>query len=288
VPFIIAALFSAGLFFVACDVMRVPFMKTSKTAKNLSKRQRARTGVLEIWMRDLSVWLSRFIKLNEYKRLQLVSDLQTAGLNVTPELHIARAAVKAVPLALLTLPAFYIFPLLSPLVLALAVMYYLREVRGIQTAIQNKREVINFELPRLVATIEKTLEHNRDVLTLLEDYKGGAAPELKHELDITVADMRASNYESALTRLEARVGSSMLSDVTRGLIGVLRGDETRMYWTALSVKFADIQRTMLKQQAQKVPRKIKKLSMCLLVCFLMIYLAVIGVEITSKMGIIFG
>jgi pilus assembly protein TadC len=126
------------------------------------------------------------------------------------------------------------------------------------------------------------------VLTLLEGYKGSAAPELKRELDITVADMRAGNYESALTRLEARVGSSMLSDVTRGLIGVLRGDETRLYWAALSAKFADIQRTMLKQQAGKVPGKIKKLSMCLLICFLVIYLAVIGVEITSKMGIIFG
>lgn len=286
--FLLAALFCTGLFLIVCDIMRVPFIKTSKTAKNLSKRQRARTGVFEIWLRDLALWLSRFIKLNEYKRLQLVSDLQAAGVDVTPELHIAKAAVKAVPLGLLALPSLYIFPLLSPLVLALGVMFYLREVRGIQTAIQNKRDIINFELPRLVATIDKTLEHSRDVLTLLEGYKGSAAPELKRELDITVADMRAGNYESALTRLEARVGSSMLSDVTRGLIGVLRGDETRLYWAALSAKFADIQRTMLKQQAGKVPGKIKKLSMCLLICFLVIYLAVIGVEITSKMGIIFG
>jgi hypothetical protein len=286
--FIIAALFSIGLFLVACDIMRVPFMKTSKTAKNLSKRQRLKTGAVEVWMRDLSAWLSRFIKINEYKRLQLAADLQTAGLDIIPELHIAKAAVKAVPLALLALPALYVFPLAAPLVIAAAVMLYFREVRGIQEKIQEKRDAINFELPRLVATVDKTLEHNRDVLSLLEEYKDSAAPELKHELSITVADMRASNYEAALTRLEARVGSSMLSDVTRGLIGVMRGDETRMYWSALSVKFADIQRTMLKQQAQKVPGKVRRLSMCLLICFMAIYLVVIGVEITSKMGILFG
>jgi len=37
--------------------------------------------------------------------------------------------------------------------------------------------------------------------------------------------MRTGNFEGALTRFEARVSSAMLSDVVRGLIGVLRGDD---------------------------------------------------------------
>jgi pilus assembly protein TadC len=236
----------------------------------------------------LSASLSRLIRINEYKRIQLVSDLQTAGLVITPEQHIANAVIKAVPIGLLALPALYVFPLISPLVLAAAVTLFFREVRSVQAKIREKRDAINFELPRLVSTIDKTLEHNRDVLTMLEGYKSSAAPELRDELSVTVADMRSGNYESALTRLEARVGSSMLSDVTRGLIGVLRGDETRLYWSALSVKFADIQRQMLKQQALKVPGKVKKLSLCLMVCFLLTYLVVITVEVMSSMGAIFG
>jgi hypothetical protein len=287
VPVIIAALFCAGLFLIFCDILRVPHMRTSKAVKSLSKRQQTKTGTLEVWMRDLTEWLSRFIRINEYKRLQLVSDLQTAGMNVTPELHIAKAFVKAVPIGLLALPGLYIFPLITPLIIATSITYYFREVRSVQGKILQKRNAINFELPRLVSTIDKTLEHSRDVLTMLEDYKRSAAPELRDELAVTVADMRSGNYESALTRLEARVGSSMLSDVTRGLIGVLRGDETRLYWSALSVKFADMQRQMLKQQAQKVPSKVKKLSMCLLVCFLLTYLVVIVVEVMSSLGAIF-
>ena len=80
----------------------------------------------------------------------------------------------------------------------------------------------------------------------------------------------------------------MLSDVTRGLIGVLRGDETEVYWAGLAVKFADYQRQLLKQQAQKVPAKVKRLSMCLLFCFMLIYIVVIGMEIVNSVGILFG
>ena len=80
----------------------------------------------------------------------------------------------------------------------------------------------------------------------------------------------------------------MLSDVTRGLIGVLRGDDTEIYWSSLGVKFSDYQRQLLKQEAQKVPRKVKRLSMCLLFCFMLVYIVVIGMEIVTSMGVLFG
>ena len=80
----------------------------------------------------------------------------------------------------------------------------------------------------------------------------------------------------------------MLSDVTRGLIGVLRGDETDVYWAGLGIKFSDYQRQLLKQQAQKIPAKVKRLSMCLLFCFMLIYIVVIGMEILNSIGVLFG
>ena len=126
---IVAILFGVGAFLIACDRFRVPFLKTSKALKDISKPKK--TGALEIWMRDLAAWLSRFIKINEYKRMRLASDLRTANMDVTPELHIARAAVKAVPVGLLAIPALLIFPLIAPLVLATAVTFYVREVRSV-------------------------------------------------------------------------------------------------------------------------------------------------------------
>jgi flagellar protein FlaJ len=285
---IAGVLLSLGIFFVIADLMRIPSLKTSKTISNLSKRQKQKTKSLELWLKDLSVWLSKYIRLNEYRKLKITSDLQSANINITPELHIANAVVKSVFIGLFAIPLFIIFPLISPVVIVIAFAMYFNETKSVEEKIRAKRNAIDYELPRLVFTIDKTLKHNRDVLSILEGYKESAAPELEHELNITVADMRSGNYESALTRLEARVGSPMLSDVVRGLIGVLRGDNTEMFWASLSIKFADIQRQLLRQQAQKVPSKVKRLSILLLFCFMAVYLVVIVMQIMTSLSTMFG
>ncbi len=285
---IIGSMIGVGLFLILADTLRVPFLATSTAAGNLAKRQKQKTGTFEIWLHDLAMWISKRLRLNEYKRMQLETDLKSAGMNLSPEMHIANSIVKAMLVGIFSIPLFFIFPLLAPVVIALAVFMYFRESKGVANRIKAKRKAIEYELPRFVSHIEKTLKHNRDVLYILDNYKNTAGPELRSELEITVADMRSGNYEAALTRLENRVGSSMLSDVSRGLIGVLRGDETEVYWSSLGVKFADYQRQLLKQEAQKVPGKVKRLSMCLLFCFMAIYIVVIGMEIVTSLGVLFG
>ena len=152
--------------------------------------------------------------------------------------------------------------------------------------IKGRRQTIEYELPRFVSSIEKTMQHNRNVVYILETYKDTAGAELKAELEITIADMRSGNVEVALTRLENRIGSTMMSDITRGLAALERGDNNAVYWGQLVIKFADYQRQILKQQANAVPRKVRRLSMALMFCFLLIYVAVIGqVLLTSLMEI---
>ena len=277
-----------GSYFIAADLLRIPFLRTSKAASNLSKRQKKKTSSLELWLQSLSQWIAGKLRLNEYKKLQLQSDLQTAGVNIPPEQHVANALVKGAVCGVFAIPAFIIFPLLSPVFLLLGIAMFFKEYNSIQERIKKKRTAIEFELPRLVFFIEKTLTHNRDVLAMLDDYRNNAGPELQEELSITVADMRSGNYEAALTRLESRVGSSMLSDVVRGLLSVLRGDETAMYWASLAVKFADIQRQLLKQQAVKIPGKVRRLSMILLFCFILVYMVVFVVQIAVSLGAMFG
>ena len=228
------------------------------------------------------------IHLNEYKRLQLESDLKTAGVNLSPEQYKANALLKAGLSGIFAIPFLFIFPLLSPVFIIIGIAMYFKESKEIQEKIKAKRSAIEYELSRLVFSIEKTLTHNRDILAILDNYRENAEPELKDELNITVADMRSGNYESALTRLEARVGSSILSDVVRGLIAVLRGDDTAAYWANLSVKFSDVQRQLLKQQAVKVPGKVKRLSMILLFCFIGVYGVVIVMQIVTQLGAMFG
>ena len=241
-----------------------------------------------MWLKGLATALSKFIKINEFKKAQLEADLKTAQMDITPEMFKANAIVKALIIGVLAIPMALIFPLLCPVIIFLAIFLYNLEIKSVSRRIKDKRQKIEYELPRLVFTIEKTLKHSRDVLYMLESYKENAGKEMKHELDITVADMKSGNYEAAITRLEARVGSAQMSDVCRGLIGILRGDDTSMYWSSLAIKFNDIQRQQLRLQAQKVPKKVKRLSMCLLFCFMLIYIVVILSQIMSSIGVLFG
>jgi hypothetical protein len=284
---LIAGTLSIGVFFILSDILKIPLIRTSKAVSNLSKRQKAKTSTIDLWIKDLSIFISKKIKINEYKRMQLLSDLQTANINITPELHISNAMIKSGVCLLLAFPALFIFPLILPLIIALAIAVYFNTSNGINLKIKTKRQAIEFELPHLVFTIEKTLLHSRDILSILDTYRENAGPELKQELSITVADMRSGNYESAIKRLDSRVGSAMLSDITRGLRSMLHGDDTAVYWATLSIKFADIQRQQLKQHALKVPPKVKRLSTALLFSFMSVYLVVIIMEIISSLGALF-
>ena len=284
---IVGVLCAIALYFVLADVYKIPYYKTSKAVESLSKRQKEKKSSLDIWLSGLAEWLSKHLKLNEFKRAQLEADLKTAQMDITPEMFKANCIVKACLIGVFAIPVGFIFPLLVPVVLFLAVFLYRMESKSVAKRIRAKREKIEYELPRLVSNIEKTLAHNRDVLYMLESYAPNAGPELKHELDITVADMKSGNYEGAITRLESRVGSSMMSDVCRGLIGILRGDDNRMYWATLALKFNDTARQQLRLRAQKVPRKVKRLSMCLLICFMLIYVVVILEQIMSSIGVLF-
>lgn len=286
---IITALLAAvGLALILSDAFRVPTYAVAKATHNLGKRQNKKTNPLELWLREVANWLSGKLRLNEYKRLQLEADLKTADINMTPEMYTANAIVKAGFIALFGVPLLFFSKLLALLVLGIAAFLYYFEIRKVGKAIRERRKKIEYELPRLVANIEKTLIHSRDVLAILDAYKETAGSELKRELEITVADMRSGNYEVALTRLEARVGSTMMSDVTRGLIGVIRGDETSVYWGSLVLKFSDYQRQNLKTEASKAPKKVRKLSMVLLICFMLVYVAVIGEVLLSSLGGLFG
>ena len=285
---IIGALFGVGLFFILADVYAIPYYKTSKAVESLSKLQKEKTSGLDLWLGGIAGWLADRLPMDPFKRSQLEADLRTAQMNVTPEMFRANAIVKAMLVGVMAIPMAFIFPLLCPVVLFLAVFLYNMEIKSVSKRIQGKRAKIEYELPRLVFNIEKTLKHNRDVLYMLESYSKTAGPEMKHELDITAADMRSGNYEAAITRMESRVGSSMMSDVCRGLIGVLRGDDTEMYWASLAIKFSDAQRQQLRIQAQQVPRKVKRLSMCLLICFMLIYVVVILAQIVNSIGVLFG
>ena len=282
-----AILFSCGIGFLLAERLKLPSRSASRAMHSMGRNRKDKPNPLTLLMRELSGRLAGKLRLNEYRRAQLEADLRTGDMMQTPEQFVAENIVRAGTVAVLAIPVAFVSKFLAVLLLVAAVLLYRLGSMTLRKKIGARRTRIELELPRFVANIEKTLPHSRDVLAMLESYRAGAGEEFGRELDITVADMRSGNDEAALTRLEARVGSSALSDVVRGLIGILHGEDNSVYWANLSLKFSEAGRQNLREQAGKVPKRVRRLSLVLLGCFFLIYIVVIGEVLLNSLGGLF-
>ena len=282
-----AILFSCGIGFLLAERLKLPSRAASRAMHSMGRNRKDKPNPLTLLMRELSGRLAGKLRLNDYRRAQLEADLRTGDMTQTPEQFVAENLVRAGTVAVLAVPVVFVSKFLAVLLLVAAVLFYRLGSMTLRKKIGARRARIELELPRFVANIEKTLPHSRDVLAMLESYRTGAGEEFGRELDITVADMRSGNDEAALTRLEARVGSSALSDVVRGLIGILHGEDNGVYWANLSLKFSEAGRQNLREQAGKVPKRVRRLSLVLLGCFFLIYIVVIGEVLLNSLGGLF-
>ena len=89
IAIIVAVLIALSIALILLDMFRVPTYAVSKATHNLGKRQKKKTTPLEIWLGEIANWLSGKLRLNEYKRLQLESDLKTADMTMIPEMYVA-------------------------------------------------------------------------------------------------------------------------------------------------------------------------------------------------------
>lgn len=285
--FLFGLFLAAGFYFLAAGLLRLPSTGAARAIAEHGGRNRKASVILEDGMDHLSVLLARHITLDEYRRQRMGNILKAAGMGMTPEVHAAACIVKAGVTAIPILPCLLFLPLATPIPVFAAVAVYFRETRKPEERMREKRDMMEQELPRFVATVEQDLKNSRDVLSILENFKKNASDIFRKELDILTADMRSGSYEAALTRFEARLNSPMLSDVVRGLIGVLRGDDSAAYFQLLNHDFKQLELQRLKKEAQKIPPKIRIFSFLMLLCFLMTYLAIIGYEILTSLGSMF-
>ena len=276
-----------GLYILLANILKLPRMAVTKAVLNVIRQDKKQTKILEVLVFDLSSKLANHIRLEEYKKRKLTSTLRSAGIKLTPETFIARAWVKTGLIATLLIPVMPIIPVLAPVIILLAITVFFRELRLADEILRLKREEIEYELPRFVSTISQALKASRDVTAILMSYQKSAGDSFRQELEITIADMKSGNEETALTRLEARIGSTMLSDVVRGLISVKRGDNGAMYFEMLNHDFKQVELQKLKLIAMKQPGKVKKYSFLMLGCFLLMYLGILGYAIINALGKMF-
>lgn len=279
--------FATGIYLILADYWQVATRSTTKAILQTAKIGHQKTSSAQAFLFQLASWLAERLPLSDYYKRKTTATLRSAGLSITPELFLSQAIVKASLIFLAGLALLPLLPLLSPLLIFLAIALFFKDYRSADEAVRKKRESIETELPRFVSTIAQELHASRDVLRILEVYATHANEHFQHELLMTIADMKSGHMETALLRFETRIGSTMLSDVVRGLLAVLRGDQGRIYFEMLAHDFKQAEIQRLKLIAMKRPGKIRKYSFLMLACFMLTYMVIIGMEIMKAVRELF-
>lgn len=282
-----ALFFSLGLYLVLAAVLHVPTYRATRAVLNTVRKNKKQAKNSDAVLMELASKLAKVLPMDEYKRRKLTATLKSAEIPLTTEQYVSLVMVKAGVVLVCAIPCLFIVPVISPAFIIAGIGIYFSESSKAEKKITVRREEIEYELPRFVATLTQELQASRDVLSMLETYQKNAGAALKNELAITVADMRTGNFEGALTRFEARVSSAMLSDVVRGLIGVLRGDDGVAFFRMLSHDMKQLELQRLKKLAMERPPKIRRYSFLLLGCMLLLYMGVMGYQILGTMSGIF-
>ena len=235
----------------------------------------------------LSSELAKRIHLTPYKRRTMAATLKYAGISLTPENYYAQIAVKAAICLLPAIVCLFIFPIGSIIFVLLMIKQVMKGLREAQKVVRAKREKIDCELPRFVETLAQELESSHDVLSILEGYRTSAGDLFRDELEITVAEMKAGSQEQALNHLSGRVGSAMLGQIVRGLLGVVRGGNEVLYFNLLAHDFQNSEEQKFEKEILKRPDEMKKYFYLMLFCFIAIYGYVLFIQIVSSSGSLF-
>lgn len=282
-----ALFFAMGLYLILAEVFHVPTYRATKAVLNTVRKNRKQAKNSDAVLMELASRLARVLPMDGYSRRKLDAILKSAEIPLTAGQYVALAMVKAGAVLLCAIPCLFIVPVISPAFIIAGIGIYFSESSKAEKKITARREEIEYELPRFVETLAQELQASRDVLSMLEIYQKSAGAALKNELSITVADMRTGNFEGALARFEARVSSAMLSDVVRGLIGVLRGDDGVAFFRMLSHDMKQLELQRLKRLAMERPPRIRRYSFLLLGCMLLLYMGVMGYQIIGTMSGLF-
>ncbi len=284
---IVFVVLTVGFYNITLSVLQVPTNKANKTMLKVANQGKISRSLSEYTVVVISNFIANFVYLTDYKRSKLKSTLVSAKISMKPEIYVARAIAKSLMLLIFIIPCYFILPIMIPLVILLFVLKYFSEMQYADEVCSKNKEKIEYELPRFSSTIAQELINTRDILQILENFSASVNGILREELEITIADMRTGNYQKALLKMEKRVNSTMLSEILRGLISSINGDDNVIYFKMLSMKLKDVELLKLKGEANKRPKQIQRYSMLLLFTFIGTYVVMLGLQLFESMNKMF-
>lgn len=132
--------FGTGTYLILAELFKVPTFKAAKAILNAGKKEKKLVHSFDALVLDLSIKLSKVLRLDEYRRRKLAAMLKSAEIPLTPEVYTARAYVKA-GLMLLCIPlSLLIFPILAPVLLMVGITIYFKEIQKADEIVKARRD----------------------------------------------------------------------------------------------------------------------------------------------------
>lgn len=287
-PFVIImefALAVMGAYLVLTDFVIYPSRRTEKLYRDGMRKSKG--NFLDRLCEPIAARLEPYVVMTDYKREKLAHTLQTIGSSQTATQFAASAMAQSVMLAAVGLFLAVLHPLLPIVMVVMAVVAYFKIMSEPEKQLKEKRERIEHELPRFASTISNSLSASRDVVKILENYRRVCGVELADELDITLADMKTGNAQNALRGLESRIGSSKLSELVRGLLSVLRGEDQVLYFYTKNVELRQEYIEYQKREIQERPNKLTPFVIGIVAVYLVMMLYILGYQVVAGSSAIF-
>lgn len=254
----------------------------------LRKRAPKKLSQTELAVTTIVQKIAPLLDLDPIKRTRLAEELKSLGYNESPEMYHAKALSRGFVMSFMGVPLIALSPLIGVIGMALVFWrtYSLQE-KKLQHELEKRKRRIERELPQFAGTIRQSLNSTHDVIAILESYRKVCGASLKNEIDRTLNDMKTGNPERAVKALESRVNSAELSQLTRGLVGVLRGDDQRIYFDMLTDEFRKAQDAAVARELINRPGKLLPNIVMLFGCIVLLVGVALGLYLKVQMGIYF-
>lgn len=286
---IIAAvlLLTVGMYYIVTEFLIIPDDKARRAVLNYGK------GIGKISSEEMIALIAskieRFVRLDENYAVILKKKLIAAEMTYSPQCYVSRALAGGITAALFGIPFCIVFSyfinwiIIAVVFVILGIFSYFKMLGEADEIIKKKTELIEPELALFASTVQKQLSSTTDIIKIFESYRKVCSDAFRHEIDVTIADMKTGSYEIALLNMDNRIRSDALSQIIRGLLSVLKGDDQRMYFDMLVHDLANAERERLKRAALKRPSKLDSASVMILICFVLILIYIIGYQIYIEM-----
>ncbi|MEG1406223.1 MAG: hypothetical protein RSD23_00075 [Ruthenibacterium sp.] len=275
-----AAFFAFGLFAFLCAIFGAPSRKKAKYLREIIKsKPTEKQKSFDSLMTRVAIIVSKMFPFSKRQLEKTQSTLYAADISESPQLYLSRCITKALLLFAVALAASAFFKPMLLVAVCVPMLVYASEAKKAGALTIKRKEAIERDLPQFVATLAAELPASRDVVRIVKHYSETCGAQMQAELRITVADMESGSYETALNRMEARCNSVLVSDVLRGLIGTVRGNDETAYFRMLNYDMKQWEQTNLKKLAQKCVPKLSVASMIMMISVIALLVGVLLIDV---------